>query len=153
MEYNQKPLTLEQLRQMDGQPAWGVSLISGKPGEWFIVRIVEMSKMWTIACSGSSQALEEKIHTEKPGWPTVGSRLILISWSHVNGVHKLGALLVLTILFPCATFRALGVADSEREVIMSRFRFVPTADVPRQRTPECCLRSGSRRGDHEADYF
>lgn len=34
-----EPLTLDELRQMDGQPVWGKSLITGKPGEWFIVRI------------------------------------------------------------------------------------------------------------------
>lgn len=55
-----KPLTLEQLREMEGQPVWGVSLISGKPGEWFIVRIVEMSKTWFIACAGASQGFGDK---------------------------------------------------------------------------------------------
>ena len=52
--YN-KPLTLEELRGMNGEPAWGMSLTTDKPGEWFIVRVVEMSKTWFIACAGSSQ--------------------------------------------------------------------------------------------------
>ncbi len=39
---NLRPLTLDELRKMDGQPVWGQRLISDKPGEWFIVRIVEM---------------------------------------------------------------------------------------------------------------
>ena len=54
------PLTLEQLREMDGQPVWGVSLINGKPGEWFIVRVVNMSKCWFIACAGASQGFGDK---------------------------------------------------------------------------------------------
>ena len=90
MEYNQKPLTLEQLRQMDRQPAWGVSLISGKPGEWFIVRIVEMSKMWTIACSGSSQAFGGKDTYGKTwlayGWqPTDIDKLEPCQWCSQAG--------------------------------------------------------------------
>ena len=55
-----KPLTLEQLREMDGKPAFGVSFTNGKPGEWFIVRVVNMSKTWFIACSGASQGFGEK---------------------------------------------------------------------------------------------
>ena len=41
-----EPLTLEQLRGMDGKPVFCVSLINGKPGEWCIIRVVEMSKTW-----------------------------------------------------------------------------------------------------------
>lgn len=55
-----EPLTLEELKQMNGKPVWGKSLINDKPGEWFIVRVVEMSKSWFIACSGSSQVFGDK---------------------------------------------------------------------------------------------
>ena len=55
-----EPLTLDELRQMDGQPVWGKSLITGKPGEWFIVRIVEMSKSWFIAFAGATQGFGDK---------------------------------------------------------------------------------------------
>ena len=54
------PLTLDELRQMDGQPVWGKSLINGKPGEWFILRVVEMSKTWFIACAGTTQGFGDK---------------------------------------------------------------------------------------------
>lgn len=55
-----EPLTLEQLREMDGEPVWGKSLITDKPGEWFIVRVVEMSKAWFIACAGATQGFGDK---------------------------------------------------------------------------------------------
>lgn len=55
-----EPLTLEELREMDGQPVWGKSLITGKPGEWFILRVVEMSKTWFIACAGAEQGFGDK---------------------------------------------------------------------------------------------
>lgn len=55
-----EPLTIEELRQMDGEPIWGKSLINGKPGEWFILRVVEMSKTWFIACAGSEQVFGDK---------------------------------------------------------------------------------------------
>lgn len=55
-----EPLTLEQLREMDGEPVWGKSLITGKPGEWFILRVVEMSKTWFIACAGAEQGFGDK---------------------------------------------------------------------------------------------
>lgn len=55
-----EPLTLEQLREMDGEPVWGKSLITDKPGEWVIVRVVEMSKAWFIACAGASQGFGDK---------------------------------------------------------------------------------------------
>lgn len=58
--YGNDPLTLEQLRNMDGKPVWGVSLINGKPGEWFIVRVVNMSQCWFIACAGASQGFGDK---------------------------------------------------------------------------------------------
>lgn len=54
------PLTLGELRQMDGQPVWGKSLITGRPGEWFILRVVEMSKTWFIACAGAEQGFGDK---------------------------------------------------------------------------------------------
>lgn len=57
---NLRPLTLDELRKMDGQPVWGQRLISDKPGEWFIVRIVEMSATWFIACAGATQGFGDK---------------------------------------------------------------------------------------------
>lgn len=55
-----EPLTLEELREMDGEPVWGKSLITGKLGEWFILRIVKMSKTWFIACAGAEQGFGDK---------------------------------------------------------------------------------------------
>ena len=55
-----EPLTLEQLREMNGEPVWGKSLIKDRPGEWFILRIVEMSKTWFVACAGSEQGFGDK---------------------------------------------------------------------------------------------
>lgn len=57
---NPQPLTLDELRKMNGQPVWGQSLINDKPGEWFIVRIVEMSATWFIACAGATQGFGDK---------------------------------------------------------------------------------------------
>ena len=57
---NPQPLTLEELLRMDGEPIWGESLISGKPGEWSILRVVEMSKIWFIACAGATQGFVDK---------------------------------------------------------------------------------------------
>lgn len=53
------PMTLEQLRQMDGEPVWCKSLINGK-SEWAILRIVEMSKTWFVALAGASQGFGDK---------------------------------------------------------------------------------------------
>lgn len=50
-----EPLTLEQLRQMDGEPAWFVSMRDGF-ASWGIVRVVEMSKAWFIAVAGAERA-------------------------------------------------------------------------------------------------
>lgn len=55
-----EPLTLEELRAMNGQPVWGKSLITDKPGEWFVLRVVEMSKTWFIACAGAEQGFGDK---------------------------------------------------------------------------------------------
>lgn len=55
-----EPLTLEELREMNGEPVWGKSLITEKPGEWFILRVVEMSKTWFIACAGAEQGFGDK---------------------------------------------------------------------------------------------
>ena len=55
-----EPLTSDELRQMDGEPVWGKSLITDKPGEWFILRVVEMSKTWFIACAGAEQGFGGK---------------------------------------------------------------------------------------------
>ena len=60
MNRNEKPLTLDELREMDGKPLFGVSLITGKPGEYFICRIVNMSKAWFVACAGASQGFGDK---------------------------------------------------------------------------------------------
>ena len=50
-----EPLTLDELRKMDGEPAWFVSLHDGF-ASWGIVRVVEMSKVWFIAVAGSERA-------------------------------------------------------------------------------------------------
>lgn len=50
-----KPLPLDDLRQMDGEPAWFVSLHDGF-ASWGIVRVVEMSKVWFIAVAGAERA-------------------------------------------------------------------------------------------------
>lgn len=59
MEIKEKPLTLEQLRKMDGQPVWGVSL-KDNFSEWFIVRVIELSHSWFIACAGSQRGFGDK---------------------------------------------------------------------------------------------
>ena len=53
------PLTLEQLRKMDEKPVFCVSL-NGMPGEWCIIRVVEMSETWFIACAGAAQGFGDK---------------------------------------------------------------------------------------------
>ena len=57
-----EPLTLDELRGMDGEPVWGKSLIAGKPGEWFILHIIDMGngKDWFISCSGASQGFGDR---------------------------------------------------------------------------------------------
>ena len=50
-----EPLTMDELRQMDGEPAWFVSLHDGF-ASWGIVRVVEMSKVWFIAVAGAERA-------------------------------------------------------------------------------------------------
>ena len=52
---NNEPLTLDELRRMDGEPAWFVSLHDGF-ASWGIVRVVEMSKVWFIAVAGAERA-------------------------------------------------------------------------------------------------
>ncbi len=54
-----EPLTLEELREMDGEPVWCVSMIEGK-SEWAILRIVEMPKTWFIAIAGASAGYGDK---------------------------------------------------------------------------------------------
>ena len=82
------PLTLEQLRKMDGQPVWCKSLINGE-SEWAIIRIVEMSKTWFIALAGASQGFGDKdtygktwlahayppAHIDREAWVSVDDRL------------------------------------------------------------------------------
>lgn len=47
------PLTLEQLRKIYGQPVWVKSLINDNPGEWCILRAIQMGKGWFLSFSGS----------------------------------------------------------------------------------------------------
>lgn len=54
-QYPNAPLTLDELRRMDGEPAWFVSLYDGF-ASWGIVRVVEMSKVWFIAVAGAERA-------------------------------------------------------------------------------------------------
>lgn len=88
MNHSNKPLTLEELRNMDGQPVWGVSLASGKPGEWFIVRVVEMSKCWFIACAGASQGFGDK-DTYGKTWLAYAQKPIdFDAWKGCDFCHK-----------------------------------------------------------------
>ena len=84
-----EPLSLEQLKQMNGKPVWGKSLINEKPGEWFILRVVNMSKTWFIACAGAEQGFGDKdtygktwlaysyppAHIDRSKWISVKERL------------------------------------------------------------------------------
>lgn len=56
---NPEALTLDELRKMDGEPVWCVSMITEK-SEWAILRIVEMSKTWFIAIAGASAGYGDK---------------------------------------------------------------------------------------------
>lgn len=53
------PLTLDELRGMDGQPVWCYSM-KDECGEWAIVRIVETPKSWYIAISGAVRGFGDK---------------------------------------------------------------------------------------------
>ena len=53
-----EPLTMDDLRKMDGEPAWFVSLRDGF-ASWGIVRVVEMSKVWFVAVAGAERAFGE----------------------------------------------------------------------------------------------
>lgn len=55
----QEPLAIEELREMDGEPAYFVSLHDSFSG-WGIIRIVEMSKTWFIAVSGAERTFGDK---------------------------------------------------------------------------------------------
>lgn len=57
-----EPLTIEQLREMNGEILWGKSLVTGKPGEWFIVHIIDMGrgKDWFISYSFASQEFGDR---------------------------------------------------------------------------------------------
>ena len=55
----EQPLTLEELRGMDGQPAWFVSIRDGFSC-WGIVRVVNMSKVWFIAVGGAERAFGDR---------------------------------------------------------------------------------------------
>lgn len=54
-----QPLTLDELRKMNGKPVWCESLRNGQ-GEWAILRIVEMSKSWFIALAGAERGFGDK---------------------------------------------------------------------------------------------
>ncbi|WP_368234793.1 hypothetical protein [Anaerotruncus rubiinfantis] len=56
---NPEPLTLEELRQMDGEPVWCCSCLNGR-SEWAILRAVEMSKTWFVALGGATQGFGDK---------------------------------------------------------------------------------------------
>lgn len=47
-----EPLTLEELRNMNGEPVWMVSKINNT-GEWGILRVHETHNSWFIGISGS----------------------------------------------------------------------------------------------------
>ena len=53
------PLTLDELRGMDGEPVYCQSLVTGK-GEWVICRVVECSNNWFLAFGGGVQAYGDK---------------------------------------------------------------------------------------------
>lgn len=54
-----EPLTLEELRKMDGEPAWFVSLKDNFCC-WGIVRVVTMSQTWFIAVAGTERAFGDR---------------------------------------------------------------------------------------------
>ena len=54
-----EPLTLDELRQMDGEPAYFVSLRDGFSA-WGIVHVVNMSQSWFIAVSGCERAFGDR---------------------------------------------------------------------------------------------
>ena len=54
-----EPLTLEELRNMDGEPVWMVSKINDTE-EWGIIRIVEAQNAWFIAIAGASCGYGDK---------------------------------------------------------------------------------------------
>lgn len=53
------PLTLKELREMDGDPVFCRSLLTGKEG-WAICRIAECTGKWYLAFSGGEQAYGDK---------------------------------------------------------------------------------------------
>lgn len=54
-----EPLTLDELRQMDGEPAYFVSLRDGFSA-WGIIHAVNMSQTWFIAVSGCERAFGDR---------------------------------------------------------------------------------------------
>ncbi|WP_298069973.1 hypothetical protein [uncultured Mailhella sp.] len=54
-----EPLTLDELRQMDGEPAWFVSFLDNFCC-WGIVRVVTMSQTWFIAVAGAERAFGDR---------------------------------------------------------------------------------------------
>lgn len=54
-----EPLTLDELREMDGEPVWCVSMLS-EQSEWAILKVTEMSKTWFIAMAGASCGYGDK---------------------------------------------------------------------------------------------
>lgn len=49
-------LTLEELRKMDGEPVWIVSLTDDFTS-WGIVRVTEMGESWSLAVAGTSRII------------------------------------------------------------------------------------------------
>lgn len=55
-----EPLTLEELRKMDGEPVWIVSLTDDYTS-WGIVRAKEIGESWWLAVAGTSRIIEFKV--------------------------------------------------------------------------------------------
>ncbi len=61
------PLTLDELREMDGEPVWCVSAINSK-SEWAILHIAEQPKDWFISTAGASCGFGDKDTYGKTWW-------------------------------------------------------------------------------------
>lgn len=57
---NNAPLTLDELRKMDGEPVWIVSLTDDYTS-WGIVRAKEIGESWWLAVAGTSRIIEFKV--------------------------------------------------------------------------------------------
>lgn len=54
-----EPYTLDELRQLDGEPIWAYNY-QEETGEWGILRIVHLSKNWFIVVSGAQRGFGDK---------------------------------------------------------------------------------------------